>query len=106
MRPFLAKKLQSRLRLLGKDRAALHAVVPPAVLPPEFGGTAKDSFGWLLDEMEAAEKSTGMIGGWCVPFNWQDPAGEKRAAAAGAVAAARGPLEGAQLPADAAHVIE
>ena len=87
VRPFLHAKMAKRLRLLGKDRAALHAVVPPAVLPPEFGGTSTDTFHWLLDEMEELEKSCGVIGGFSVPMCVDDPTGAKRKAAAAAAVA-------------------
>lgn len=45
-RPFLHKKMAQRLRLLGTDFPALHALVPKETLPPEFGGTATEEFDW------------------------------------------------------------
>jgi hypothetical protein len=64
----LRKKLRDRLHVLGEDFAALHAAVPAANLPPEFGGTLATPQSAILDEMEAIEKATGMLGGFAIPM--------------------------------------
>ena len=99
VRPFLQAKLVQRLRLLGSDLAALHAVVPAAVLPPAFGGTLRDEdepADWLLADMRRREREGGMIGGWALPLSVEDPTGEARRqrAAATAAAAAAAATEG------------
>lgn len=98
VRPFLKAKLVQRLRLLGSDLAALHAVVPAAVLPPAFGGTLRDEdepADWLLTDMCRREREGGgMIGGWALPLSVEDPTGEARRQRAAAVAAASGPGPG------------
>ena len=103
VRPFLKAKLVQRLRLLGSDLAALHAVVPAAVLPPAFGGTLRDEdepADWLLADMRRREREGGgMIGGWALPLSVEDPTGEARrqraaATAAAAAAATEGGLGG------------
>ena len=43
--PFLSKKMKDRIRLFGSDYSALHQLVDPAMLPPDFGGTSTDD-GW------------------------------------------------------------
>ncbi|KAG2495374.1 hypothetical protein HYH03_006642 [Edaphochlamys debaryana] len=42
-RPFLASKLRSRAQLLGSSPSALAALVDPALLPPELGGSHADA---------------------------------------------------------------
>jgi hypothetical protein len=79
--------MTSRLRLFGRDLAALHAIVPPSSLPAEFGGTASEPRDWLMQELREKERTTGSIGGWAVPLSVEDPTGEKRRAAAAAAAA-------------------
>lgn len=88
VRPFLHSKMTKRLRLFGSDLAALHALVPADVCPPAFGGTAQEGFDTHLNELEAREKATGMLGGFAVPMSVEDPTGEKRRAAAAAAAPA------------------
>jgi len=106
VRPFLKAKLTKRLRLLGADLPALHAIVPREVLPPEFGGTLSDSAepaDWLLADMRRRERDRGSIGGWALPLSVEDPTGAvRRAAAAAAVAAAAAPSVADVPPAAAA----
>ena len=86
VRPFLREKLTKRLKLLGKDLAALHAIVPAAVLPAAFGGTVSDADeppDWLLSDMRRRQhEGSGMIGGFALPLSVEDPTGEKRRALA------------------------
>jgi hypothetical protein len=80
--------MTKRLRLLGKDLAALHALIPPASLPVEFGGCATEPRDWLLQDMRRQERETGSIGGWALPLSVEDPTGSLRRAQAAADAAA------------------
>lgn len=80
--------------LLGTDLPKLHAVVPPDVLPAEFGGTLTEAPSAWLDRLEAIERETGMLGGFAVPLRSDDPTGSRRREAAAAAKAAAG-VEGA-----------
>lgn len=99
VRPFLKAKLTSRLRLLGGDLAALHALVPPAALPPAFGGTLSDAAeppDWLLADMRRREREgDGCIGGWALPLSVEDPTGEARRRARAAAPADEAGRDGA-----------
>ena len=83
---FFKKKLRDRLVLLGKDLTALHAVVPPAGLPEEYGGSLAEPPGAYLDRLEARVAAAGgMLGGFQLPLRMDDPTGAvRRAEAAGA----------------------
>jgi hypothetical protein len=96
VRPFLKAKMTKRLKLLGSDLTALHALVPPASLPAEFGGCAPEPRDWLLQAMRRQERETGSIGGWALPLSVEDPTGEvrrRKAATAAAEGGAGGPGE-------------
>lgn len=54
-KPFLSAKLRSRVKLLGHDPARLAALVDPAVLPAEFGGTHPDGGAAWFEQQLAAE---------------------------------------------------
>ena len=86
VRPFLRAKLTKRLQLLGSNLAALHKLVPAAVLPAAFGGTLVDAdepSDWLIAGMRRREhEGSGSIGGWALPLSVEDPTGEKRRAQA------------------------
>jgi hypothetical protein len=94
--PFLPRKLTKRLHLLGGDLSALHAAVPPAGLPRDFGGTLDEPLTQFLDDMAAKEAATGMIGGFAFPLAVDDPTGEARRAQAAAAAAAAAAGGGAE----------
>lgn len=87
VKPFMKRKLTKRVHLLGNDLPALHAAIDPANLPPEFGGTG--TMGWddWLNAAVEQEKTTGMIGGFALPLDVNDPTGEVRRAAAAAATA-------------------
>jgi hypothetical protein len=55
VQPFLKAKMTKRLHVLGEDLAALHAAVPAANLPPEFGGTLDEPWDQFIRDCEAAE---------------------------------------------------
>ena len=40
VRPFMSRKMKERIRLFGADFSELHRRVDPALLPPDFGGSA------------------------------------------------------------------
>lgn len=87
---FFKKKLRDRLVLLGTDLARLHAVVPAASLPPAFGGTLIEAPGAFLDRLEAKVAAAGgMMGGFMLPLQVNDPTGAQRRAAAAAAGAAQ-----------------
>lgn len=98
---FIKAKLAKRLHLLGQNTAALHEVVDPANLPPEFGGTLDEPLTKFLDDMEAQEKATGMIGGFAFPLSVEDPTGAKRRAAPATVAGGAGAFAADAFPAAA-----
>jgi hypothetical protein len=79
---FFKKKLRDRLVLCGKDLAALHQSVPPASLPPQYGGTLDEAPGAWLEKRAAEEAATGMAGGFALPLRLDDPTGERRRAEA------------------------
>lgn len=81
---FIRKKLRDRLVLLGDDMSKLHAIVPPAKLPPAFGGTSTRSPGALIDALARVEREKGSIGGFQLPLKVDDPTGAKRRVAAAA----------------------
>ena len=84
VRIFIRQKLRDRLVLLGDDLSKLHTIVPPAKLPPAFGGTSTRSPGALIDALARVEREKGSIGGFQLPLNVDDPTGAKRRAAAAA----------------------
>ncbi|KAG2495372.1 hypothetical protein HYH03_006640 [Edaphochlamys debaryana] len=52
--PFLSSKLRSRVRLLGSSPSALAALVDPALLPPELGGSHADAGeAWFREQLRA-----------------------------------------------------
>ncbi len=56
VRPFLSKKMKDRIRAFGTDMSALHELVDPSRLPPEFGGTSIDD-GWKwFEDMKRTEE--------------------------------------------------
>jgi hypothetical protein len=59
VRPFMSKKMQQRVHLLGKDNEAFHEFIDPAVLPPEFGGSLQEPHSAWLDARIAEEEATG-----------------------------------------------
>jgi hypothetical protein len=67
---FFKRKLTDRVHMLGSDLAALHALVPADVLPPDFGlgGTLAEREGAAIDRFVEAERTAGSIGGFRVPF--------------------------------------
>ncbi len=42
VRPFLSKRLLEKVQLHGHAVSAIHQDIDPAVLPPQFGGTASE----------------------------------------------------------------
>lgn len=50
VRPFLSKKMKERIQAFGSDFTALHQLVDPAKLPPDFEGTSNDDGGWAWFE--------------------------------------------------------
>jgi hypothetical protein len=102
---FFKRKLTDRVHMLGSDLAALHALVPAAVLPPDFGlgGTLVEREGAAIDRFVEAERTRGSIGGFRVPFKVDAaaaPAGSP-APEAGAVGigAGAGAVPAASVPA-------
>jgi hypothetical protein len=94
VKPFLSSKLTKRLHLLGNDLETLHKAVAAEGLPQDFGGTLNESQTAFLDMCEAKEKEHGTIGGFAIPFDVEDPTGEKRrkSMATGPAAAGAGPV--------------
>ncbi|KAG2495371.1 hypothetical protein HYH03_006639 [Edaphochlamys debaryana] len=53
-KPFLSSKLRSRVQLLGSSPSALAALVDPALLPPELGGSHADAGeAWFREQLRA-----------------------------------------------------
>ena len=56
--PFMGSKMRGRVKTFGADLKALHALVDPAQLPPQFGGTLTEpgpGESWL-DRMEKLDR--------------------------------------------------
>lgn len=87
---FFKRKLTDRVHMLGSDLAALHALVPADVLPPDFGlgGTLAEREGAAIDRFVEAERTSGSIGGFRVPFKVDAAAAPVGSPAAEAGAAA------------------
>ena len=104
VKPLLRPKLAKRLFLLGEDFTALRALVPADRLPPSLGGScaAEDGPDRIFARLLDAERATGMIGGWALPLQVDDPTGaRRRTVTAAAVALAAEALAAAALEAEA-----
>ena len=84
------KKLRDRVVLLGNNFSRLHAAVPPEALPAEFQGTLQEAKSAWLDDRARDEAEKGMIGGFALPLDVEDPTGERRRASMAASGGAAG----------------